>query len=93
MAKQQFDLILFGATGFTGGLTAAYLAAHAPASLRWALAGRSVRKLAEVKRRLAQAYPRCESLGLVQADSFDARALARMAESTQVVISTTPSFS
>ena len=88
VAKRQFDLILFGATGFTGGLTAAYLAAHAPASLRWALAGRSVRKLAEVKRRLAQAYPRCESLGLVQADSFDARALARMAESTQVVIST-----
>ena len=44
----MYDLILFGATGFTGGLTAEYLARHAPDSLRWALAGRSVRKLADV---------------------------------------------
>ena len=40
------DLVLFGATGFTGRLTARYLAEHAPAGCRWALAGRDRAKLA-----------------------------------------------
>ncbi len=88
MPETQYDLVLFGATGFTGGLTAEYLARHAPADLRWALAGRSVRKLADVKRRLARINPRCESLGLVQADSHDAESLAKLAGSTRLVIST-----
>ena len=35
-----YDIVLFGATGFVGALTAEYLAAHAPDGLRWALAGR-----------------------------------------------------
>lgn len=40
MAEQRpYDLVLFGATGFTGGLTAEYLAGNAPAGCRWALAG------------------------------------------------------
>ncbi len=42
---RDLDLLLFGATGFTGGLTAEYLAEHAPPGLRWALAGRSLDKL------------------------------------------------
>ena len=33
-ADREFDIVLFGATGFTGGLTAEYLARHAPAELR-----------------------------------------------------------
>ncbi|MFB7509036.1 saccharopine dehydrogenase, partial [Streptomyces broussonetiae] len=37
---RPYDLVLFGATGFVGTLTAEYLAAHAPEGLRWALAGR-----------------------------------------------------
>ena len=41
MADREHDIVLFGATGFTGELTAEYLAAHAPATTRWALAGRS----------------------------------------------------
>ena len=40
---RDFDIVLFGATGFTGALTAEYLARNAPADLRWALAGRSPR--------------------------------------------------
>lgn len=84
----MYDLILFGATGFTGGLTAEYLARHAPDSLRWALAGRSVRKLADVKRRLAKLSPACESLGLVQADVNNPESLAAMAASTRAVVTT-----
>jgi short subunit dehydrogenase-like uncharacterized protein len=39
-AEREHDIVLFGGTGFTGALTAEYLAANAPASTRWALAGR-----------------------------------------------------
>ena len=42
---RDLDLVLFGATGFTGRLTAEYLARHAPNGLRWALAGRNPAKL------------------------------------------------
>lgn len=42
---RPYDIVLFGATGFVGTLTAEYLAAHAPEGLRWAIAGRSEEKL------------------------------------------------
>jgi short subunit dehydrogenase-like uncharacterized protein len=41
----DFDVILYGATGFTGKQTARYFAAHAPAGLRWAVAGRDPARL------------------------------------------------
>ena len=41
MAERDYDIVVFGATGFTGGLTAEYLARNAPATTRWALAGRN----------------------------------------------------
>ena len=47
-AERKYDLALFGATGFTGGLTADYLAANAPEGLRWALVGRNRAKLEAV---------------------------------------------
>ncbi len=74
---RELDLLLLGATGFVGQLTAAYLAEHAPPGLRIGLAGRSERRLAEVQAGLgtsAQSWP------LVVADSADpdgARLLAR----------------
>jgi len=40
MAVQRYDLVIFGATGFTGQQLAAYLAARAPAGTRLAVAGR-----------------------------------------------------
>jgi saccharopine dehydrogenase (NAD+, L-glutamate forming) len=44
-SDRELDLVLFGATGFTGRLTAEYLARHAPSGLRWGLAGRNPAKL------------------------------------------------
>ena len=38
---REHDVVVFGATGFTGALTAEYLARNAPAGTRWALAGRN----------------------------------------------------
>ncbi|GAB3166154.1 saccharopine dehydrogenase NADP-binding domain-containing protein [Amycolatopsis stemonae] len=82
------DVVLFGATGFTGGLTAEYLARHAPADLRWALAGRNRGKLEAVRARLAEIDDRFASLDLLVADSADPASLRAVAESAKVVITT-----
>jgi short subunit dehydrogenase-like uncharacterized protein len=87
-AERQYDLVLFGATGFTGGLTAEYLAANAPAGLRWALVGRNRQKLETVRLRLAATWPESPEPNLLEADAADAGALAKVAESARVVIST-----
>jgi short subunit dehydrogenase-like uncharacterized protein len=86
--ETEYDLVLFGATGFTGGLTADYLAAHGPTNLRWALAGRNRAKLEAVAARLAAARSPVPPPALLEADAADSPALARIAESTKVVITT-----
>jgi short subunit dehydrogenase-like uncharacterized protein len=87
-AAREFDLVLFGATGFTGGLTAEYLARHAPAGLRWALVGRNPDKLAAVRDRLVDIDPSLSDLPLLPADATDPASLADVAGRTKVVITT-----
>ena len=87
-ADREFDLVLFGATGFTGQLTAEYLARHAPAGLRWALAGRSPDRLARVRDRLAELDPELKRLELLPADVTDPTSLADVAGRARVVITT-----
>ncbi|MEV8626800.1 saccharopine dehydrogenase NADP-binding domain-containing protein [Streptomyces sp. NPDC051079] len=87
-AGRPYDVVLFGATGFAGELTAEYLATHAPAGCRWALAGRSRAKLSALRDRLAQRWPRCADLPLLVADSEDPHALRELAGSARVVAST-----
>ncbi|MEV0010502.1 saccharopine dehydrogenase NADP-binding domain-containing protein [Streptomyces sp. NPDC047973] len=87
-AERPYDVILFGATGFVGALTAAYLAEHAPEGCRWALAGRSLSKLERLRARLASEHPHCADVPLVTADADDAGSLRELAESTHVVAST-----
>ncbi|SCG61226.1 saccharopine dehydrogenase family protein [Micromonospora inositola] len=82
------DLVLFGATGFTGALTAEYLARHAPTGLRWALAGRNPGKLAAVRDRLAAIDPALSGLPLLTADVTDPESLRAVAASARVVAST-----
>ena len=79
--ERPFDIVLFGATGFTGGLTAEYLAGHAPEGTRWALAGRSPDKLEAVRERLAAIDPACAAIELMHADVDDADSLRAVAES------------
>ena len=87
-AGRSYDIVVFGATGFTGGLTAEYLARNAPADLRWALAGRNAAKLEAVRDRLKAINPACGALPLLSADSGDADSLKRVAESARCVITT-----
>jgi short subunit dehydrogenase-like uncharacterized protein len=85
---RDLDVVLFGATGFTGGLTAEYLAAHAPDGCRWALAGRSPDRLAAVRDRLAAVDPSLADLPLLHADVTDGESLAAVAARARVVITT-----
>ncbi|MFI7573947.1 saccharopine dehydrogenase family protein [Micromonospora sp. NPDC049497] len=85
---RPYDLVLFGATGFTGALTAEYLARNAPPGLRWALAGRNPEKLATVRGRLAAIDPDLAGLPLLTADVTDAESLRAVAESARVVATT-----
>jgi saccharopine dehydrogenase (NAD+, L-glutamate forming) len=81
MAEREHDVVIFGATGFTGALTAEYLAAHAD-GLRWALAGRNRAKLEALAQRLGVDVP------LLHADVTDERSLRSVAEAARVVITT-----
>src|SRR5581483_9388408 len=88
MPERDYDVVVFGATGFTGALTAEYLARSAPAETRWALAGRNRNKLAAKRTDLAEINPACAELSLLQADVGDADSLRKVAEATKVVITT-----
>ena len=90
MSEPEYDVILFGATGFTGTLTAQYLAravAGGPAT-RWAIAGRSRGKLEAVRSGLGEIDPGAAELAVLQADVNDPASIRALAESAKVVIST-----
>ena len=88
MPDRDYDVVVFGATGFTGALTAEYLARSAPPDTRWALAGRNQAKLEDVRRRLTTTNPAAADLPLLSADVRDPSSLRAIAESTKVVITT-----
>jgi short subunit dehydrogenase-like uncharacterized protein len=87
-AERQYHLALFGATGFTGGLAAEYLAANAPEGLSWALVGRDPGKLEAVRSRLSASFPTAPVPDRLDADAADAAALAKVAAAARVVITT-----
>ena len=86
--ERPYDIVLFGATGFAGGLAAEYLARHAPADCRWAIAGRDRDKLEALRSRLAPIDSSAADLPLVEADAHDPPALRTAAEATRVVATT-----
>jgi len=81
---RDFDLIVYGATGFTGRLVAEYLSTYPTGSIRWAMAGRSRAKLAEI-RDLIGAPP---DLPLMIADADRPETLRALVERTTVVLTT-----
>ena len=86
MSSEKFDIVVYGATGFTGQLVAEYLAAHykGDTSLKWAMAGRSLDKLKSVR----DAIGAPADTPLIVADASDAASLKAMAEQTMSVITT-----
>ncbi len=85
---RSYDVVLFGATGFTGKLVAEYLARHHGQGLRWAIAGRSAEKLAAVSSELVRIAPGLAPRDVLVADSADVGALGEIAKATKVVCTT-----
>ncbi|CAL9585401.1 Putative trans-acting enoyl reductase [Streptomyces sp. enrichment culture] len=85
---RPYDIVLFGATGFVGGLTAEYLAAHAPQGLRWAVAGRNEDGLRRLRERLSARWPGGAEPGLLRADASDPASLRELARRARVVATT-----
>ncbi len=82
---RPYDVIVYGATGFTGRLVAEYIAAsRKDGGMRWAIAGRSRSKLEAVRAETGAPV----DLPLVVADAADPASLAAMARSARTVIST-----
>jgi short subunit dehydrogenase-like uncharacterized protein len=90
--RHELDLVLVGATGFTGGLTAEYLAAHAPPDLRWGIGGRHAGRLTAVRERLALIDERHHDLPLLHIDLDDAGPVRELVTRTSMVASTAGPF-
>ncbi|AWM01618.1 saccharopine dehydrogenase family protein [Bradyrhizobium amphicarpaeae] len=86
MSSAKFDIVVYGATGFTGQLVAEYLTRQYKTdnSLKWAMAGRSLGKLKSVR----DAIGAPGNTPLIVADASDAASLRAMAERTMSVITT-----
>ena len=85
LADRPYDVVLFGATGFVGRLTAGYLARTAPPGLRVALAGRSKERLEQVRGALPGA---AVDWPLLVVDSTDPADVEDLARCTRVVVTT-----
>jgi short subunit dehydrogenase-like uncharacterized protein len=85
-SSSKFDIVVNGATGFTGQLVAEYFAAHYAGSSdpKWAMAGRSLEKLAVVR----DAIGAPADTALIRADGGDPASLQAMVDQTRSVIST-----
>ncbi|MDF2969326.1 MAG: saccharopine dehydrogenase L-glutamate-forming [Nocardioidaceae bacterium] len=81
----DFDVVLLGATGFTGGLAAEYLARHGPPGLRWALAGRDSARLDAVRERVSALGPAGDIVDTVVTDVTDGASLRSVTERTRVL--------
>jgi short subunit dehydrogenase-like uncharacterized protein len=86
MSSSKFDIVVYGATGFTGQLVAEYLAAHykGDANLKWAMAGRSREKLASVR----DAIGAPADTPLIVADAGDPASMKAMVAQAKSIIST-----
>jgi len=81
---REFDIVVYGASGFTGRLVAEYLAGRKGASTKWAMAGRDTAKLAAVRDEIGAP----KDIPLIAADASNPQSLRNMAKRTRVVLTT-----
>lgn len=86
MPERNFDIVIYGATGFTGRQAAAYLAEHAPDGLRWTIAGRRADALEAVGAELGL------DVDSIVADSRAPETVAAMVAQTRVLVTTAGPF-
>ena len=83
--EKDFDIIIYGATGFTGKLCSKYLSENT-SDIKWAIAGRNKEKLEEVKKEFSL------DVDIFIAESNDEKALDNITQNTKVVLSTAGPF-
>jgi short subunit dehydrogenase-like uncharacterized protein len=90
---EQLDIVLFGATGFTGNLAARYVAKTYGTSVKWAIAGRRRSALEMLRAELAETVPGLSTaLRIIVCDSNDTAQLAALVAQTKVVLTTVGPF-
>lgn len=93
MDGRIYDIVVFGATGFTGKMAAIYLAKqYKDTNVRWAIAGRRLDALMAVQKELAQYDKKCATIPIILAESFDEKSLDDMTSQTKVCITTAGPF-
>lgn len=87
--NKKYDIVVFGATGFTGDLTAKYLAKRIKdENIRLGIAGRDISKLDALKSALIQINSNCKDVGILLADVKDYASLLKMSQEARVIITT-----
>ncbi len=86
MSDRNYDVVLYGASGFTGRQTVQYFAEHAPEDLRWAMAGRNRQKLEKLKSQIG-----CGADILV-ADALEQDQVDEIATQARIILSTAGPF-
>jgi short subunit dehydrogenase-like uncharacterized protein len=89
--SKPYDIVVFGATGFTGALIARYLLQSPDHGLTWAIAGRNAQKLENVKHALKEKLPHVaaetiDAVPVLVADSSDEAQLTQLVQQTKVVL-------
>ena len=86
---KQFDIIIWGASSFTGQLVTEYIFnKYGSSKIKWAIAGRNLDKLEKVRSQVAD-----ENIPIFIADSFDEDRLLQLVKKTKVICSTVGPYS
>ncbi|MBK9317322.1 MAG: saccharopine dehydrogenase NADP-binding domain-containing protein [Acidobacteria bacterium] len=90
MQDRDYDVVLYGATGFTGRQTVEYFAQHTvPGEVRWAIAGRNREKLDSLKQQIGE---RVKEIDILVAESSDQSAIDAIVARTRVLLTTAGPF-
>jgi hypothetical protein len=93
MNNRPFDIVVFGATGFTGKMAAVYIAKrYGSKSFRWAIAGRRRDALESIRSELAAIDSGLDTLPILIANSSDSKSLDEMCRKTRVILTTAGMF-
>lgn len=88
---RQYDIIVFGATGYTGKYTSEHIVQNLPIDLKWAIAGRSTSKLQTLANELKALNPDRTPPG-IEESSLDPSQLSALARKTRIFLNTVGPF-
>ncbi|KAH6610404.1 hypothetical protein Trco_000424 [Trichoderma cornu-damae] len=91
--NRKYDLVVFGATGYTGRLVAEYVTANFPVNLKWAVAGRSESKLQSIVEDCKQLHPDRSPPAIETANVDDGGRVNALAKEAFVMITTVGPYS